>query len=651
MPSAMIGALRVDLGLNSAAFEKGLTRTERKMARFGKQMEGVGKKMKQVGASITRNISLPAGAAAAAFGVAANQIAHDARDIANSARLAGEGFEEFQRQAHAAKTVGIETEKLADIFKDMRDRVGDFMQTGGGPMADFFENIAPKVGVTAEQFRGLSGKDALQLFYNSLERANVSSEEMVFYMEAMASDATALIPLLRDNGKAMQEMGENASVISDEERVSLERYVQAQEKLGVATRDLTIALVDSGILDAVTGLVEKFAQLTSRLADTNPGLLKAGVAFTGVAMALGPVVKVFGVIMTSWRGVVAAFKAIRVAALLLMANPIILGFAAVIAGIYLAWQNWDKIKPYITAISDAVSEFWTQYIKPVFDNLKGILFGAVRQWFDLQVGIIRAITSIATAIWDWGSGLVSKMIEIGGDVISGMVQGIMNARDAVWNALKKVIGFGVDNVKEFLGIRSPSRLFMGIGLNVAEGLAIGIESGTELVGDAMQDLAQATEDSTGAITDNFEGMARDITDSLSGLVGNIRNGGFFDILGGLLGVGSSFGKLGLFGQDVQQALSSGGQIFGGFRAEGGPVMSGKSYIVGERGPELFTPNNSGSITPNHALGGGANITVTPSPYFDVAVDERISNAAPSIAAAGGASAISRIQKLQNRRYG
>jgi len=47
----------------------------------------------------------------------------------------------------------------------------------------------------------------------------------------------------------------------------------------------------------------------------------------------------------------------------------------------------------------------------------------------------------------------------------------------------------------------------------------------------------------------------------------------------------------------------------GARANGGPVMGGGSYIVGERGPELFTPGSSGSITPNNALGGGANITV------------------------------------------
>ncbi|MBL0919371.1 MAG: hypothetical protein IBJ14_11755 [Hydrogenophaga sp.] len=52
-------------------------------------------------------------------------------------------------------------------------------------------------------------------------------------------------------------------------------------------------------------------------------------------------------------------------------------------------------------------------------------------------------------------------------------------------------------------------------------------------------------------------------------------------------------------------------LFGGARAAGGPVSGGKTYLVGERGPELFTPNVTGSITPNHALGtGGVNVTVS-----------------------------------------
>lgn len=44
-------------------------------------------------------------------------------------------------------------------------------------------------------------------------------------------------------------------------------------------------------------------------------------------------------------------------------------------------------------------------------------------------------------------------------------------------------------------------------------------------------------------------------------------------------------------------------VFGGARASGGPVLGGKTYLVGERGPELFTPGTGGSITPNNAIAG------------------------------------------------
>ena len=57
------------------------------------------------------------------------------------------------------------------------------------------------------------------------------------------------------------------------------------------------------------------------------------------------------------------------------------------------------------------------------------------------------------------------------------------------------------------------------------------------------------------------------------------------------------------------------KIFGGGKAAGGPVSGGTTYMVGERGPELFTPSSSGTIIPNHRLGGSGgggsvyNITV------------------------------------------
>jgi hypothetical protein len=50
--------------------------------------------------------------------------------------------------------------------------------------------------------------------------------------------------------------------------------------------------------------------------------------------------------------------------------------------------------------------------------------------------------------------------------------------------------------------------------------------------------------------------------------------------------------------------------FGGFRANGGSVQAGKSYVVGERGAEMFVPSSNGTIVPNGGMGGSTiNITV------------------------------------------
>ena len=68
-----------------------------------------------------------------------------------------------------------------------------------------------------------------------------------------------------------------------------------------------------------------------------------------------------------------------------------------------------------------------------------------------------------------------------------------------------------------------------------------------------------------------------------------------------------------FGTGLTSSAQIGGGAmvspFGGGKASGGPVSSGTSYLVGERGPELFVPNSSGTVVPNHVMGGGANVTV------------------------------------------
>jgi hypothetical protein len=76
-----------------------------------------------------------------------------------------------------------------------------------------------------------------------------------------------------------------------------------------------------------------------------------------------------------------------------------------------------------------------------------------------------------------------------------------------------------------------------------------------------------------------------------------------DAIGGLFSSGSSGNPL----SNILSAIS--GSLAGIFRASGGPVYAGSPYIVGERGPELFVPRQSGGIIPNNQMAAAGGVTI------------------------------------------
>ena len=106
-------------------------------------------------------------------------------------------------------------------------------------------------------------------------------------------------------------------------------------------------------------------------------------------------------------------------------------------------------------------------------------------------------------------------------------------------------------------------------------------------------------------------FAVEMSSAIKGLItgANSLNDAFRNVLNKMA---DAFLNIGLFGNVAGNLTKGGGllgTIFGGFLANGGSAKAGKSYVVGERGPELFTPNTSGVVTPNNAIGGSTNIVV------------------------------------------
>lgn len=217
-----------------------------------------------------------------AIAALAVQTANTAAEIERLAYLSGTTTTEFQEWVVGARAMGIEMDKLSDIFKDTRDRIGDFISTGGGELADFFTEIATKTEggakgalELAKAMRELSGPQALQLYVDKLKEAGVSQNEMVYYMESVADEATSLIPLLENGGEGFQlwaEAARNAGAIMDDETLA------AAQRLKVETELLQMQ---------INGLKNQFMQALlpalNQIAGAFLATSEQGVQFNGVS--------------------------------------------------------------------------------------------------------------------------------------------------------------------------------------------------------------------------------------------------------------------------------------------------------------------------------------------------------------------------------
>lgn len=141
----------------------------------------------------------------------------------------------------------------------------------------------------------------------------------------------------------------------------------------------------------------------------------------------------------------------------------------------------------------------------------------------------------------------------------------------------------------FVKQRDP---WVGLSASVKRYAEDATDSG-KLIGDAMTNAFRGAEDAFVSLVTtgkaSFSDLANSILSDLARIAIKQAEAGLIKMAGDALG--SYFGP------------STIGDL-GGARANGGPVTGGVSYLVGERGPEIFTPSGSGAIIPNHEVGGG-----------------------------------------------
>ncbi|TDK65975.1 phage tail tape measure protein [Sapientia aquatica] len=237
-------------------------------------------------------------------------------------------------------------------------------------------------------------------------------------------------------------------------------------------------------------------------------------------------------------------------------NPIGLMITGIAAAALLIYKYWEPIKAFFSGVMSGISEALAP-VSAIFSDLFGDistalapigeLFSSVINWVKELFGptqyateelaafgqqgksvgqwigtafkvllspviglgiVIKGAINLISDLWaglktgfndlmSWFSSLPDKFQSMGGMLIDGLISGITSGFARVGEVLSSLADSVVGTFKSALGIASPSVVFTGLGLFIAQGAAAGIRDGIDLAATASAQLAQATLDGYG----------------------------------------------------------------------------------------------------------------------------------------------------------
>lgn len=278
-------------------------------------------------------------------------------------------------------------------------------------------------------------------------------------------------------------------------------------------------------------------------------LAKAGVAMRGIVFATPGMASLAGAL----SGAAAGAAALTAPAW----GAIALGVAAVGGAGALVWKHWDRLEAIFGGVARRIGE----ELAPALDALRPAL-----EWLEPIGGAISAgwegARSALSSFFDWIGSLLDREI-LSEEGKAAWEQSGFDAADRLISGVKA----GLARVgQEFASIPS-SLAAIDWSIAAASFSAAGWQLG--------QSIVDGVKAKIGKLVEWFSGLPGRILASI----------GSIDI--GSLIRWPSIGGGGVSDSEVA-----------GARATGGPVSRGKTYLVGEEGAELFTPDRNGSIVPH-----------------------------------------------------
>ena len=580
--------------------EEQLGKLRRELDKTNKETKDINKSFREWSGRMSSLKGALAGVAAGVGVLAAGTVAlidRQAQAVKETNALAqavGVSTGTLQEWQYAGESVGIAADKMGDIFKDVSDKLGDFMATGGGEAADLFNNL----GLSVEKLRQMRPDEQLLAIAEAIGQVDDRSQQ-VFYLESLADDASRLLPLLENDAQLLKENARLARdmniAMSDVENERMLEAAASLKKIKAALNGVsnTLAIEMAPVLEDVAEEFNEFIQSASDSGELENFFENSADAAKKFLDHLENIASIMFAIQGASAGA-------RGGAAL---GSIIPGVGTVVGGV-------------AGGVVGGTAGFFAT------DIAGAMVGGGTERPGSVLIGEGMIDRSAAAP----SGGSASSGPALSPVTVDYKIKSDLYLRDLaiLYEEQAKVREQAMDFEGDFKDLSDSAH-------DTFDEMSIYSRRAAENMQDAFADfLFDPFDDGLKGMLEGFANILRqmaaeaaaaqifealDSRGSGDGTVGSILSG-----LGSLV-TGFGGGTLSTINTSTLPT-NTGALTFGGARAGGGPVDAGKFYVVGERGPELLAAGGSGHVIPNHAIGTNVEINVHNNAGAEVDVQQR-----------------------------
>lgn len=246
---------------------------------LSKSFNRLGEQSKKLGRGLASVAKISA-AVAAAVTAGSIAVAKSNKETALLASQARTTVADFKALAFAVEQYGLNAEQIADISKDVADKVGEFATAGTGA----FQDYADVVGLTkdeaqelAQSFAGLSSQEVIGRVVAGLESVNATADQTTFVLESLGNDLSRVGALFANNNK---ELNTAKARYND---INAALAITASESKALAELNTEFDLLTSSLGNAATAITSTLAPVLndffSSITNTVPDATQAVVDF------------------------------------------------------------------------------------------------------------------------------------------------------------------------------------------------------------------------------------------------------------------------------------------------------------------------------------------------------------------------------------